>query len=92
MHSKNEWGKLNKVVVGNATNARVPERDISLRHINYADVKDELNIPSGRYPQIVVDEANEDLTTFVDFLEKEGVCHRVQGQSHCNSYATSCKT
>ena len=86
MHSKNEWGKLNKVVVGHATNARVPERDISLRHINYADVKDELNIPSGRYPQIVVDEANEDLTTFVDFLEKEGVEVVRPNVTDCNYY------
>jgi len=39
MHSKNEWGKLNKVVVGHATNARVPERDISLRHINMLMLK-----------------------------------------------------
>ena len=73
MHSKNEWGQLRKVVVGHATNARVPEIDTSLRHINYADVEDELTIPSGVYPQIVIDEANEDLETFVDFLEKESV-------------------
>lgn len=73
MYSKNEWGQLRKVVVGHAHNARVPEVDISLRHINYADVKDELDIPSGRYPQIVVDEANEDLETFANFLKKEGV-------------------
>ena len=38
MHSQNEWGQLRKVVVGHAHNARVPEIDTSLRHINYADV------------------------------------------------------
>ena len=39
---------------------------------NYADVVDELDIPTGKYPQIVVDEANEDLETFADFLKNEG--------------------
>lgn len=73
MYSKNEWGQLRKIVVGHAHNARVPEIDTSLRHINYADVKDELQIPTGQYPQIVIDEANEDLEKFVDFLEKERV-------------------
>jgi N-dimethylarginine dimethylaminohydrolase len=86
MHSKNEWGKLNKVIVGHAHNATVPEIDISLRHINYADVKDELTIPAGKYPQIVVDEANEDLTTFVNFLEKEGVDVVRPDITDCNYY------
>ena len=45
--------------------------DQVLRHINYADVEDELDIPTGKYPQIVVDEANEDLETFADFLRKK---------------------
>ena len=40
MYSKNEWGQLRKIVVGHAHNARVPKVDVSLRHINYADVKD----------------------------------------------------
>ena len=71
MYSKNEWGQLKKVVVGIADNARIPEVDASLRHINYADVTDELDIPTGKYPQIVVDEANEDLETFADFLRSE---------------------
>ena len=86
MHSKNEWGKLKKVIVGHAHNATVPEIDISLRHINYADVKDELTIPAGKYPQIVVDEANEDLTTFVNFLEKEGVDVVRPDITDCNYY------
>ena len=53
MYSKNEWGQLKKVVVGIADNARIPEVDASLRHINYDDVTDELDIPTGKYPQIV---------------------------------------
>ena len=40
MRSQNEWGKLKKVIVGVADNARVPEIDLSVRTINYADRKD----------------------------------------------------
>tara|TARA_Y100000389_G_scaffold134887_1_gene132373 strand:+ start:7123 stop:8118 length:996 start_codon:yes stop_codon:yes gene_type:complete len=86
MYSKNEWGKLKKVVVGIADNARIPEVDTSLRHINYADVTDELDIPTGKYPQIVVDEANEDLETFADFLRNEGAEVVRPDITDCNYY------
>ena len=72
-NSVNEWGNLKRVIVGSATGARVPELDISMRLVNYADVADESTINTGPYPQIVIDEANEDLETFVKFLEGEGV-------------------
>lgn len=73
MKSKNEWDKLKKVIVGVADNAKIPEMDKSLRCINYADKKDVSNIKVGQYPQQVIDEANEDLETFVNFLKGEGV-------------------
>lgn len=73
MVSKNEWGKLKKVVVGVADYATVPEIDKSLRLINYADRENVENIRTGSYPQKVIDEANQDLETFVDFLQKEHV-------------------
>lgn len=73
MLSKNEWDPLKKVVVGIADDATIPELEVSLRCINYADYNDESNIPKGRYPQQVIDEANEDLEIFCDFLIKEGV-------------------
>lgn len=73
MYSTNEWGKLKKVIVGVADYATIPPLDKSLRTINYADIEDEFTINTGPYPQIVIDEANEDLDIFVNFLEKEGV-------------------
>ena len=73
MNSKNEWDQLKKVVVGVSDYATVPELDISLRHINYADVEDTSNISVGRYPKQVIDEANEDLEIFCDFLRSENV-------------------
>jgi len=72
-YATNEWDQLKKVIVGTATGATVPELDISVRTVNYADVKDESTITSGAYPEDVVAEANEDLDTLSNFLRGEGV-------------------
>lgn len=73
MLSKNEWDPLKSVIVGTATGARIPALDISLRAINYADKTNADTIPHGPYPQQVIDEANEDLEAFCNFLRKESV-------------------
>jgi len=73
MKSQNEWGKLKKVIVGVADHARVPEMDLSVRTINYADRRNVSDVPVGLYPQQVIDESNEDLEVFVNFLHGEGV-------------------
>lgn len=73
MLSKNEWDPLKKVIVGIPNDAKIPEIDISLRTVNYADVKDATEIPVGNYPQQVIDEATEDLEIFCNFLRGEGV-------------------
>ena len=73
MKSQNEWDNLKKVIVGVADHARVPEVDLSVRTINYADREDVSDVPVGQYPQQVIDEANEDLEVFVSFLLGEGV-------------------
>jgi len=68
MHSTNEWGALKKVVVGIADYARIPDLDLSLRTVNYANVLDESVIKNGPYPQQVIEEANEDLENLCNFL------------------------
>lgn len=73
MLSRNEWDPLKKVIVGVADDATIPPLDITLRTINYADVKDEGTIPQGPYPQQVIDETNEDLEIFCNFLRSESV-------------------
>jgi len=73
MYAVNEWDTLKKVIVGSATGAHIPEIDISMRTVNYADVTDVSSIPVGPYPQTVIDEANEDLEIFCNFLRGEGV-------------------
>lgn len=67
--SINEWSQLKKVIVGNADGAKIPSMTKSLRTVNYADKIDVSTIISGSYPQQVIDEANEDLDTFVTFLK-----------------------
>jgi len=73
MLSKNEWDPLKSVIVGVADGATIPTLDVSLRVVNYADKKDEKDIPQGVYPKQVIDEANEDLEIFCNFLKGEGV-------------------
>lgn len=86
MSSTNEWNKLRKVVVGIADHAKVPSLDISMRTVNYADVSNATDIPIGNYPQQVIDEANYDLSTFVDFLTNEGVSVVRPEATQCNYY------
>lgn len=86
MNSTNEWDPLKKVVVGVADNAKIPEMDISLRTVNYADVSDVSEIPVGRYPQQVIDEANQDLDIFATFLRREGVEVVRPALTDCNYY------
>jgi N-dimethylarginine dimethylaminohydrolase len=71
--STNEWSTLKEVIVGTATGAKVPHIDKSVRTVNYADQKDIDLIQSGPYPSQVIEEANEDLETLRDFLQKQGV-------------------
>jgi len=73
MLSRNEWDPLKKVIVGRADHARVPEMDISLRTINYADLDPSRVPPAGLYPSQIIQEANEDLEIFCDFLRSVGV-------------------
>lgn len=71
--ASNEWDTLKSVIVGDATGANIPQLDKSLRTVNYADVKNINNITTGPYPKSVIDEANEDLETFCNFLRAENV-------------------
>lgn len=73
MSTINEWSPLKKVVVGIADNAKIPPLTIDVRTVNYADKKDLSSIKIGKYPEKVIDETNEDLEIFGNFLKKEGV-------------------
>ena len=72
-YATNEWDQLRKLIVGTANCAKIPQIDSSMRLVNYADVDNIKDIPSGKYPAEVVSEANTDLEIFVNFLEGEGI-------------------
>jgi N-dimethylarginine dimethylaminohydrolase len=71
--SINEWSKLEKVIVGTAHNAKMPKIDLSVRTVNHADKTSIDEIFVGQYPKKIIDEANEDLEVFVDFLKNEKI-------------------
>jgi len=74
MLSKNEYGPLKTILVGDATSARIPILDESLRCVNYAHEKNIDNIPaSGFYPKQVIAEANEDIEIFISFLKEQKI-------------------
>ena len=75
MLSKNEWDPLKSVIVGIANDAKIPKTNIGLRCVNYADLtfSEYLMVKHGRYPQQVIDEANEDLDRLCTFLREEEI-------------------
>ena len=73
MNVYNEWDPLKKVIVGIADNAKLPTIDKSVRVVNYADTENVESETIGRYPQQVIDEANEDLEIFVSYLKSGGI-------------------
>ena len=69
----NEWSQLKKVIVGIVEESKIPEIDLSMRTINYADVNNVSNISIGNYPTQVIEEASEDLEVFVNFLQSQNI-------------------
>lgn len=73
IHSFNEWDRLREIIVGDASLARWPSDDpvFALEHTRTS--WRETPVPSGRVPQWIVDESNEDLAGLVRILEQAGV-------------------
>ena len=91
MLSKNEWDPLKSVIVGIADDAKIPGPNIGIRTINYAHMtfSEYLTVNHGRYPEQVINEANEDLETLCNFLQKENV-HVVRPSSDDPNYYNFC--
>ena len=68
-----EFGKLKKVVVGDAKNAKIPSYDISFHTVCHADKPLRWRSQSQSYPKQVIEEAQEDLEKVVDALKGFGV-------------------
>jgi N-dimethylarginine dimethylaminohydrolase len=75
-NSHNEWDDLKEVIVGTVEGAQIPTvKDKALHCIDYAHLTDEefQNIPTGPYPQKVMEEMHEDLEQICDKLTKLGI-------------------
>lgn len=73
LNSWNEWDPLREIIVGSATNANWPSNDPVFAKEKYKTTWKETPVPSGRVPQWIIDEANEDLQILSDTLERLGV-------------------
>ena len=67
--SCNEWDPLEEVILGNPLNARFPTADLSTQMAEFPD-RSLGDIPSGPFPQRVIEETDEDLDEFKVVLEK----------------------
>jgi N-dimethylarginine dimethylaminohydrolase len=84
-----EWDPLEEVVVGRATNARIALPDRSLFAVEYREYGDPGLIPSGPYPERVIDETEEDLDALVAAFEKLGVTvRRPEVWDHSRQFAS----
>jgi len=72
----NEWGNLKKIILGNVHNAQIPSvKDKGLHCIDYAHYTDDqfFTIPTGAYPNQVLEETEEDLNEIQKILVGLGV-------------------
>ena len=73
--SCNEWDPLEEVIIGNPLNARFPMPDPSTQCAEYPD-RPLSEIPSGPFPQWVIEETEEDLHEFEAILRRQGITVR----------------
>ena len=73
--SCNEWDPLEEIVVGNPLKARFPTPDLSTRLAEFPDRSLD-QIPTGPFPDRVLEEAEEDINEFADALRKLGITVR----------------
>jgi N-dimethylarginine dimethylaminohydrolase len=65
----NEWDPLEEVIVGRAINAQIARPDRGLFAIEYREYGSVEEIPSGPYPQWVIEETEEDLAALIETFE-----------------------
>jgi N-dimethylarginine dimethylaminohydrolase len=71
--SRNEWSKLRKVVVGDATDANWPVTDPVFARESEKTTWRETPVPRGPVPQRIIEETNEDLDKLATTLTSLGV-------------------
>lgn len=71
--SRNEWGKLRKIIVGDATHANWPVNDPVFKEEGSKTTWKETPVPRGPVPQFIIEQANEDLDILATTLMSLGV-------------------
>lgn len=71
--SHNEYGKLRKIIVGDATHANWPVHDPVFKLESEKTLWKDTPVPSGPVPQWIINEANQDLQGLCSILIKHGV-------------------
>lgn len=85
----NEWDPLEEVIVGRAANAQIALPDRGLFAVEYQNYGRVEHIPSGRYPERVIAETEEDLEALVATFHRLGVVvRRPEVWDHSRKYAT----
>jgi glycine amidinotransferase/scyllo-inosamine-4-phosphate amidinotransferase 1 len=72
----NEWESLRKVIIGNVVNSQIPPfKDKSLHCVDYAHLSTDQfqKIPTGKYPNKIIEETREDLSNIKNILRSLGV-------------------
>lgn len=89
VNSHNDWDPLEEIIVGHAHHSRVT-MDISTRSFSYANYEmSEIAHMEGRYPQWVIDEANEDADDLAAVLTNMGVkVHRPRAVDWNQEFST----
>jgi scyllo-inosamine-4-phosphate amidinotransferase 1 len=71
-----EWDQLEEIIVGTMTGARVPRPGPDLHAVEYPGLNHENDIPSGPYPQAIIDETNDELDALSGLLAGMGITVR----------------
>ena len=84
-----EWDPLEEIVVGTMAGAQDPMVDRSLLAVEYADIDDPQQIPTGPFPDHVVEQTEAELTELADLLTGLGVTvRRPGGRDHKSIVST----
>ena len=74
INTNTEWGQLKEVILGRAEMARIPRtKKHDIHCVDYANYNKVGNLPSGFYPNYIIEETVEDLENFQKQLEEIGI-------------------
>jgi len=74
VNSNTEWGELKEIILGRANHAQIPTiKNKDIHCVDYANYESVGSLPSGIYPEDVINETQEDLDAFQKQLEYLGI-------------------